>query len=127
MPRTLIKMLEDYASKGTKTRFITSIVLSCIYGFVLSILGGTVIWASLAYGVPYEAALLIVVVFVGLEFWLSSLKRLTPGILITALIMIPYAHARGLKIKWSQAPDEVRKSLAYSSNLVRASKPNHTF
>ena len=125
MPYTLVKMLEEYASKGTKTLFIISLVVSCIYGFVLSIFGGTVVWISLGQGLSYTTTLTIAVAFFGLEFALISFKKPAPGVLITALIMIPCAHARGLKLKWSQAPSEVMKSLNYSSNLVRANNINH--
>ncbi len=123
MPDTLIKMLEDYASKDTKTRILVSFGVSCIYGLVLSIFGGTIIWAGISLGLSEVAAFAIAVAFFGLEFILMSLKGLTPGILITALILIPCAHARGLK--WSQAPSEVRRSLNYSTKLVRASARSH--
>lgn len=123
MPEALIKMLDDYDSKGTTARFLVSFVVSCIYGFVLSIFGGTIIWASIGHGLADATAIAIVVAFFGLEFVLMSFKDLSPGILITALILIPCAHARGLK--WSQAPSEVRKSLNDSTKLVRASARGH--
>jgi len=68
--------------------FVRLVVLS-LYGCVLAITGGVLIWATVALGLSEITGIMIATGFLGIESILWVFDRYPPGIAITSILVSP--------------------------------------
>jgi len=84
--------MESRNSKISGWSALLSLVAFGIYAFVLSIVGGILVWISLQLGQTYEVGIGAVLVFFLLELALFFSARRSPAVKVTNLILRPIIY-----------------------------------
>jgi hypothetical protein len=99
-------------------KFGLKFMVMSLYGIVLVMLGGIIIWAGLSLNLSNSAAIILSVAFFAIEFLLFSYCKPAPGLVVTALLFGP-ALARIRHEKSSETPEDIRRQIVRDSLLVK--------